>query len=103
MRLPRSQALSLDLAMAPRLRSLSSANSTREGWKSAGPRRNKRPSLPERDGRASLRYLNTPMAVYAGGKAALNGFTQNITLQCAGKRVRANCVLPGYIETPFIY
>ena len=53
MRLPRSQALSLDLAMATRLRSLSSASSTREGWKSAGPRRHARHSLPERDGRAS--------------------------------------------------
>ena len=51
----------------------------------------------------SLRYLNTPMAVYAAGKAALNGFTQNIALQYASKRVRANCVLPGYIDTPFIY
>ena len=49
----------------------------------------------------SLRYLNTPMAVYAAGKAALNGFTQNIALQYASKRVRANCVLPGYIDTPW--
>ena len=41
----------------------------------------------------SLRYLNTPMAVYAAGKAALNGFTQNIALLYASKGVRANCVL----------
>lgn len=51
----------------------------------------------------SLRYLNTPMAVYAAGKGAVNAFTQNIALQYASKRVRANCVLPGYIDTPFIY
>ncbi len=51
----------------------------------------------------SLRYLNTPMAVYAAGKAALNGFTQNIAVHYASKHVRANCVLPGYIDTPFIY
>ena len=51
----------------------------------------------------SLRHLNTGMAVYAAGKAAVNGFTQNIALQYAGKGVRANCVLPGYIDTPFIY
>ena len=51
----------------------------------------------------SVRHLNTPMAVYAAGKGAINAFTQNIALQYAGKGVRANCVLPGYIDTPFIY
>jgi NAD(P)-dependent dehydrogenase (short-subunit alcohol dehydrogenase family) len=48
-----------------------------------------------------IRHLNAPMAVYAAGKAALIGFTQNIALQNAGKGVRANCILPGYIDTPF--
>ena len=43
------------------------------------------------------------MAVYAAGKGAINAFTQNIALQYAGRGVRANCVLPGYIDTPFIY
>ena len=51
---------------------------------------------------ASIRHLNVPTAVYAAGKGGLNAFTQNIALQYAGKGVRANCVLPGYIDTPFI-
>ena len=49
----------------------------------------------------SLRHLNTPMAVYAAGKGAINAFTQNIALQYAGRGIRANCVLPGDIDTPF--
>ena len=51
---------------------------------------------------AAIRHLGVPTAVYAAGKAGLNGFTQNIALHYAAKGVRANCVLPGYIDTPFI-
>ena len=51
---------------------------------------------------ASIRHLNVPTAVYAAGKGGLNAFTQNIALQYAARGVRANCVLPGYIDTPFI-
>ncbi len=51
---------------------------------------------------SSIRHLGVPTAVYSAGKAGLNGFTQNIALNYAGKGVRANCVLPGYIDTPFI-
>jgi NAD(P)-dependent dehydrogenase (short-subunit alcohol dehydrogenase family) len=51
---------------------------------------------------ASLRHLNVPTAVYAAAKGGLNEFTKNIALQHAHKGIRANCVLPGYIDTPFI-
>lgn len=51
---------------------------------------------------ASIRHLGVPTAVYSAGKAGLNGFTQNIALHYAAKGIRANCVLPGYIDTPFI-
>lgn len=51
---------------------------------------------------AAIRHLNVPTAVYAAAKGGLNAFTRNIALQYAGKGVRANCVLPGYIDTPFI-
>jgi NAD(P)-dependent dehydrogenase (short-subunit alcohol dehydrogenase family) len=51
---------------------------------------------------SSLRHLNVPTAVYAAGKGALNELTKNIALHYAGKNIRANCVLPGYIDTPFI-
>ena len=48
-----------------------------------------------------IRHLNTPMTTYATGKGALNEFTRNIALQYAAKQIRANCVLPGYMDTPF--
>lgn len=51
---------------------------------------------------ASLRHLNVPTAVYSATKGAINAFTRNIALQYAREGVRANCVLPGYIDTPFI-
>lgn len=51
---------------------------------------------------SSIRHLGVPTAVYSAGKAGLNGLTQNIAVEYAGRGVRANCVLPGYIDTPFI-
>ena len=52
---------------------------------------------------ASIRHLGAPMAVYSATKGAINQFTQNIAIQYAKKNIRANCVLPGYIDSPFIY
>jgi NAD(P)-dependent dehydrogenase (short-subunit alcohol dehydrogenase family) len=51
---------------------------------------------------AALRHLNVPTAVYAAAKGGLNAFSRNIALQHAAKGIRVNCVLPGYIDTPFI-
>jgi NAD(P)-dependent dehydrogenase (short-subunit alcohol dehydrogenase family) len=51
---------------------------------------------------SALRYLSVPTAVYSAAKGGLNEFTKNIAIQLASKRIRANCVLPGYIDTPFI-
>jgi NAD(P)-dependent dehydrogenase (short-subunit alcohol dehydrogenase family) len=51
---------------------------------------------------SSLRHLNVPTAVYAAAKGGLNEFSKNIALQHASTGVRVNCVLPGYIDTPFI-
>ncbi len=51
---------------------------------------------------SSIRHLNVPTAVYAAGKGALNELTKNIALHYAARNIRANCVLPGYIDTPFI-
>lgn len=48
-----------------------------------------------------IRHLNVPMTTYATGKGALNELTRNVALQYASKKIRANCVLPGYIDTPF--
>jgi NAD(P)-dependent dehydrogenase (short-subunit alcohol dehydrogenase family) len=51
---------------------------------------------------AALRHLNVPTAVYSMTKGAMIEFTKNIAIQYAAMGVRANCVLPGYIDTPFI-
>ncbi len=51
---------------------------------------------------AAIRHLGVPTAVYSTGKGALTSLTQNIALHYAGQGIRANCVLPGYIDTPFI-
>jgi len=51
---------------------------------------------------SSVRYLNVPTTVYSTAKGALNEFTRNISAHYAPKGIRANCVLPGYIDTPFI-
>jgi NAD(P)-dependent dehydrogenase (short-subunit alcohol dehydrogenase family) len=51
---------------------------------------------------AAIRHLNVPTAVYSMTKGAMIEFTKNIAIQYADAGVRANCVLPGYIDTPFI-
>jgi len=51
---------------------------------------------------AGIRHLNVPTAVYSSTKGAMIEFTRNIAIQHARDGVRANCVLPGYIDTPFI-
>lgn len=50
----------------------------------------------------SIRHLTVPTTVYSTAKGAVNEFTKNIALQHAKQGIRANCVLPGYIDTPFI-
>ena len=51
---------------------------------------------------ASIRYTGYPSAAYNASKGALNQLTQNIAVQYATKGVRANCVLPGLMNTPMI-
>jgi NAD(P)-dependent dehydrogenase (short-subunit alcohol dehydrogenase family) len=51
---------------------------------------------------ASIRYTGYPSAVYNASKGALNQLTQNIAVQYARQGVRANCVLPGLMNTPMI-
>jgi NAD(P)-dependent dehydrogenase (short-subunit alcohol dehydrogenase family) len=51
---------------------------------------------------ASIRHLGVPTSVYSAVKGAVNQFTRNIAIQYAKAHIRANCVLPGYIDTPFI-
>lgn len=51
---------------------------------------------------AGIRHLNVPTAVYSATKGAMIEFNRNIALQLAPKGIRSNCVLPGYVDTPFI-
>jgi NAD(P)-dependent dehydrogenase (short-subunit alcohol dehydrogenase family) len=51
---------------------------------------------------ASIRYTGYPSVVYNATKGAVNQLTQNIAVQYASKGIRANCVLPGLMNTPMI-
>jgi len=51
---------------------------------------------------ASIRYTGYPSVAYNASKGAVNQLTQNIAVQYARNGVRANCVLPGLMNTPMI-
>lgn len=51
---------------------------------------------------AGIRYTGYPSVSYNASKGAINQLTQNIAMQYAPKGIRANCVLPGLMNTPFI-
>jgi NAD(P)-dependent dehydrogenase (short-subunit alcohol dehydrogenase family) len=51
---------------------------------------------------AGIRYWGTPAIAYNTSKAAIVQFTKSVALQYARKGIRANCVLPGVIDTPLI-
>ena len=51
---------------------------------------------------ASIRYTGYPSVAYNASKGAVNQLTQNIAVQYAAKGIRANCVLPGLMNTPMI-
>lgn len=51
---------------------------------------------------ASIRYTGFPCVSYAASKGAVNQLTQNIALQYADRGIRANCVLPGLMDTPLV-
>ena len=51
---------------------------------------------------AGIRYTGYPSVSYNASKGAVIQLTQNIAVQYAAKGVRANCVLPGLMNTPFI-
>ena len=50
-----------------------------------------------------MRYLGYNYPSYAATKGGLIQFTKNIGLQYAKAGIRANCVAPGFIETPMMY
>lgn len=44
---------------------------------------------------------NAGMAAYHATKAALPGLARSLTAELAPKGIRINCILPGWIDTPF--
>jgi NAD(P)-dependent dehydrogenase (short-subunit alcohol dehydrogenase family) len=51
---------------------------------------------------AAIRFTGYPSASYNASKGAINQLTQNIAVQYADRGIRANCVLPGLMNTPMI-
>ncbi|HEX3941069.1 MAG TPA: glucose 1-dehydrogenase [Acidobacteriaceae bacterium] len=51
---------------------------------------------------ASIRYTGYPSVAYNASKGAINQLTQNVAVQYATQGIRANCVLPGLMDTPMI-
>jgi NAD(P)-dependent dehydrogenase (short-subunit alcohol dehydrogenase family) len=50
---------------------------------------------------SSIRYTS-PCVAYSASKAAVNQLTQSIAGRYGKRGVRANCVVPGYLDTPLI-
>jgi NAD(P)-dependent dehydrogenase (short-subunit alcohol dehydrogenase family) len=50
----------------------------------------------------ALQYAGFPQVSYAASKGAIVSMTRNIALQYAAKGIRANCILPGLMNTPLI-
>jgi NAD(P)-dependent dehydrogenase (short-subunit alcohol dehydrogenase family) len=51
---------------------------------------------------AAIRHIGYPSVSYNASKGAVNQLTQNIAIQYADKGIRANCVLPGLMNTPLV-
>ncbi len=51
---------------------------------------------------ASNRWIGFPYIAYSAAKAAIIAMTQNVAVQYAAQGIRANCVLPGFMNTPLI-
>ncbi|SDO12274.1 SDR family NAD(P)-dependent oxidoreductase [Vreelandella arcis] len=52
---------------------------------------------------AALRWIGFPYSAYTTSKAAMLAFTENLAAQYAIYGIRANCILPGLMDTPMIY
>ncbi|RWO33702.1 MAG: glucose 1-dehydrogenase [Mesorhizobium sp.] len=52
---------------------------------------------------AAIRYVGYPYFAYYAAKAAVNQATVALAMQYARQGIRANCIMPGLIDTPMIY
>ncbi|MCI1013441.1 SDR family oxidoreductase [Herbaspirillum sp. C7C2] len=51
---------------------------------------------------AAIRWIGFPYLAYSAAKAAMIAMTQNMAVQYAPQGIRANCILPGFMNTPLI-
>jgi NAD(P)-dependent dehydrogenase (short-subunit alcohol dehydrogenase family) len=51
---------------------------------------------------AAIRWIGFPYLAYSAAKAAMVAMTTNMAVQYAADGLRANCVLPGFMNTPLI-
>ena len=52
---------------------------------------------------AAIRWTGYPYFAYYAAKAAVNQATVALAMQYARSGIRANCIMPGLIDTPLIY
>jgi NAD(P)-dependent dehydrogenase (short-subunit alcohol dehydrogenase family) len=52
---------------------------------------------------AAIRWTGYPYFAYYATKAAVNQATVALAMQYAKQGIRANCIMPGLIDTPLIY
>lgn len=52
---------------------------------------------------AAIRWTGYPYFAYYAAKAAVNQATVALAMQYARNGIRANCIMPGLIDTPLIY
>jgi NAD(P)-dependent dehydrogenase (short-subunit alcohol dehydrogenase family) len=50
----------------------------------------------------SIRWLGVPYVSYSATKGGVNQLTQSIAMQYARKNIRANSILPGFMNTPMV-
>lgn len=51
---------------------------------------------------AAIRWLGVPYISYSASKGGIISFTQAVAAQYVAKGIRANCILPGLMNTPMI-
>jgi NAD(P)-dependent dehydrogenase (short-subunit alcohol dehydrogenase family) len=52
---------------------------------------------------AAIRWTGYAYSAYYASKGAVNQFTKGLAIEYAAKGIRANCILPGLMDTPHIY
>ncbi len=52
---------------------------------------------------AAIRWTGVPYATYYASKGGMLAFTRGVALEYARRGIRANCVLPGLMNTPMVH